>query len=66
MSDWALLALGGLNLLLLVLLLLRRGASSQEQAQQTSQQMAEQTAWLQQQFGHHQSQLERLERELRT
>jgi DNA recombination protein RmuC len=77
MSEWALLALGGLNLLLL-LLLLRRSASQQEQAQQTatllaeqsavqtSQRLAEQTAWFQQQFGHLQTQSERLERELRT
>jgi DNA recombination protein RmuC len=77
MSEWALLALGGLNLLLL-LFLLRRSASQQEQVQQTatllaeqsavqtSQRLAEQTAWFQQQFGHLQTQSERLERELRT
>jgi DNA recombination protein RmuC len=76
MSEWALLALVGLNLLLLVVLLLRRGASSPEQAQQTADLLAEQTAvqaaqrveqtaWLQQQFGQQQVQSERLERELR-
>ena len=56
MIEWALLALGGLNLLLLVWLLLRRGASPQEQVQQTAALLTEQTAWLQQQFGHLQAQ----------
>ncbi len=65
MTEWALLALAGLNLLL-VGLLLRRSASPDPQAQQTAQSLAEQTAWLQQQFGHQQAQSERLERELRT
>ena len=74
MSEWVLLALGGLNLLLVVVLLLRGGASPQEQAQQTaallaeetSERLAEQNAWQQQQFGHLQTQTERLERELRA
>ena len=78
MSEWALLALVGLNLLLVMVLLLRRGAAPQEQAQQTAtllaeqtavqaaQRLAEQSAWFQQQFGHLQAQSERLERELRT
>jgi DNA recombination protein RmuC len=74
MSEWVLLALGGLNLLLVVVLLLRGGASPQEQAQQTaallaeenSERLAEQTAWQQQQFLAVQTQTERLERELRA
>jgi DNA recombination protein RmuC len=74
MSEWVLLALGGLNLLLLVWLLLRGGASPQEQAQQTaallaeenSERLAEQAAWHHQQFTAVQTQTERLERELRA
>ena len=70
MSEWVLLALGGLNLLLVVWLLLRGGASADEQAQQTaaqaSQLLADQTAWQQQQFAALQTQTERLERELRS
>ena len=62
MSEWVLLALGGLNLLLL-LWLLRRSSSA---ADAHNPQAAEQAAWLQQQFSALQAQTERLERELRT
>ena len=77
MSEWALLVLGGLNLLLLVWLLLRGSNSrsaqveqidqllAQQSALQMSEKMAEQSAW-QQQFTAIQTQTERLERELRN
>jgi DNA recombination protein RmuC len=80
MNEWALWALGGLNLLVLVLvfLLLRARVPSDAQAERIAQLLAEktteqtvtqasiQTAWQQQQFAAAQAQAERLERELRT
>jgi DNA recombination protein RmuC len=75
---WALLALGGLNLLVLVFLLLRSRVSPEAQAdriaelltekttEQAAAQASIQTAWQQQQFAAAQAQSERLERELRT
>ena len=63
MNDWLLLALGGLNLLVLILLVLvlwvlRAQASPKAQ----DERVAEQSAWLRQQFEAVHIQSERLER----
>jgi len=68
MSEWVLLALGGLNVLLLLGLWRRSTAAPDAQSAQNAQELraAEQTAWQQQQFAAVLAQTERLERELRT
>jgi DNA recombination protein RmuC len=67
---WALLALGGFNLLALLFLVLRSRVSPDVQAERIAELLAvkssEQTAWQQQQFSAALAQTERLERELRT
>jgi len=68
MSEWVLLALGGLNVLLLLGLWRRSTAAPDAQSAQNAQDLraAEQTAWQQQQFAAVLAQTYRLERALRT